>query len=44
MKRSYMKDKRARRSLDAALKLQPVRMIREQGVSLGPVCRDMDLV
>ena len=36
--------KRNRRSFDAAFKLQVVRMIREQGLSLSQVCRDMDLV
>lgn len=39
-----MTQKRTRRTFDAAFKLQVVRMIREQGLSLGQVCRDMDLV
>jgi transposase len=29
---------------DAAFKLQVVQMIRDQGLSVGQVCRDMDLV
>lgn len=36
--------KRARRAFDAAFKLQVVRMVREQGLSVGQVCRDMKLV
>lgn len=36
-----MKDKR--RAFDAAFKLQVVQMIREQGMSVAQVCRDMDL-
>ena len=36
-----MNDKR--RSFDAAFKLQVVQMIREQGLSIGQVCRDMNL-
>lgn len=39
-----MTEKRARRAFDAAFKLQVVRMIREQGLSVGQVCRDMNLV
>lgn len=39
-----MTDKKSRRAFDAAFKLQVVRMIREQGLSVGQVCRDMDLV
>lgn len=39
-----MTEKRARRSFDAAFKLQVVRMIREQGLSIGQVCREMNLV
>ena len=42
--RTSMTDKRTRRAFDAAFKLQVVRMIREQGLSVGQVCRDMDLV
>ena len=37
-------NKQRRRKFDPAFKLQVVRMIREQNVSLGQVCRDMDLV
>lgn len=36
--------KRARRAFDAAFKLQVVRMIRDQGLSVGQVCREMSLV
>ena len=32
-----------RRTFDASFKLQVVRMIQEQGVSVGQVCRDMKL-
>ena len=39
-----MAEKRNRRSVDAAFKLQVVRMIRDQGLSVGQVCRDMNLV
>lgn len=39
-----MTKKRARRAFDAAFKLQVVQMIRDQGLSVGQVCRDMDLV
>lgn len=35
---------RIRRTFDAAFKLQVVQMIREQGLSVGQVCRDQDLV
>jgi len=38
------KKPRTRRAFDAAFKLQVVRMIREQGLSVGQVCQDMDLV
>ena len=37
-------NKRTRRQFDTAFKLQVVRMIRDQGMSLGQVCRDMNLV
>lgn len=33
-----------RRIFDAAFKLQVVQMIRDQGVSVSQVCRDMNLV
>lgn len=36
--------KRKRRTFDVGFKLQVVQMVREQGLSIGPVCRDMDLV
>jgi transposase len=39
-----MTDKRPRRVFDAAFKLQVVKMIREQGLSIGQVCKDFDLV
>lgn len=39
-----MDKNKARRSFDAAFKLEVVRLIREQGVSVSQVCRDMDLV
>jgi transposase len=39
-----MTKKRTRRAFDAAFKLQIVQMIRDQGPSVGQVCRDMDLV
>jgi transposase len=39
-----MTKKRTRRAFDAAFKLQVVQMIREEGLSVGQVCRDMDLV
>lgn len=35
---------RIRRTFDAAFKLQVAQMIREQGLSIGQVCRDQDLV
>jgi transposase len=35
--------KRARRTFNAEFKLQVVQMIREQGLSVGDVCRDMKL-
>lgn len=36
--------KKARRVFDTAYKLQVAKMIREQGVSLNKVCKDMNLV
>lgn len=36
--------KRTRRAFDASFKLQVVQMIKDQGVSVGQVCRDMNLV
>ena len=38
-----MTKKRTRRVFEVAFKLQVVRMIREEGLSVGQVCRDMDL-
>ncbi len=35
---------RKRRTFDAGFKLQVVQMVRDQGLSVGQVCRDMDLV
>ena len=34
---------RKRRSFDTEFKLQVVQMIKDQGLSVGQVCRDMDL-
>lgn len=34
----------ARRNFDAAFKLQVVRMVRSQGLSVSQVCRDLNLV
>lgn len=39
-----MTEKRTRRAFDAAFKLQVVSMIRDRGLSVGQVCRDMKLV
>ena len=39
-----MADKRTRRAFDPAFKLQVVGMVRDQGLSVGQVCRDMKLV
>lgn len=39
-----MTDKKPRRAFDAAFKLQIVKMIREQSLSIGQVCKDMNLV
>lgn len=39
-----MTDKKPRRAFDAAFKLQVVKMIREQSLSIGQVCKDMNLV
>jgi transposase-like protein len=36
--------KNTRRNFDAAFKLQVVKMIRDQGLSVGQVCGDLDLV
>lgn len=34
---------RKRRSFDASFKLQVVKMVKEQGLSVSQVCRDMEL-
>ncbi|MGD8246959.1 transposase [Ralstonia pseudosolanacearum] len=34
---------RTRRHLDASFKLQVVKMIREQGLSVSQICRDLEL-
>jgi len=34
---------RKRRSFDVAFKLQVAQMVRDQGMSVGQVCRDMEL-
>ena len=39
-----MTDKKPRRAFDAAFKLQVVKMIREQSLSVGQVCKDMNLI
>ena len=39
-----MTDKKPRRAFDAAFKLQVVKMIRQQSLSIGQVCKDMNLV
>jgi transposase len=36
--------KRKRRAFDTSFKLQVVGMVREQGLSISQVCRDLDLV
>jgi transposase len=35
---------RRRRQFDASFELEVVRMVRDQGLSIGEVCRSMDLV
>ena len=42
--RTNMTDKKPRRAFDEAFKLQVVKMIRQQGLSIGQVCKDMNLV
>jgi len=39
-----MTQSRARRSFDGSFKLQVVRMIRDQRLSVSQVCKDLDLV
>jgi transposase len=36
--------RRTRRKFDTSFKLEVVRMIRDQGIAIGEVCRSMDLV
>ncbi|NPT61039.1 transposase [Paraburkholderia elongata] len=36
--------KRRRRQFDTSFKLEAVRIVRDQGLSVGEVCRSMDLV
>lgn len=38
-----MTDKKARRSFDASFKLQVVKMVREQQLSVSQVCHDLQL-
>lgn len=38
------KQRRERRSFDASFKLEVVRMVKDQGMSIGHVCQSMDLV
>ena len=39
-----VKNQKSRRSFDAGFKLQVVQMIKVQGLSVGQVCKDMNLV
>ena len=39
-----VKNQKSRRAFDASFKLQVVQMIKTQGLSVGQVCKDMDLV
>jgi transposase len=41
--RKQSKMTRRRRQFDASFKLEVVKMIREQGLSIGEVCRSMEL-
>ena len=38
-----VKNHKSRRAFDASFKLQVVQMIKAQGLSIGQVCKDMDL-
>lgn len=38
-----VKNQKSRRAFDASFKLQVVQMIKAQGLSIGQVCKDMDL-
>ncbi len=42
--KTSMTDKKTHRAFDIALKLQVVKMIRQQSLSIGQVCKDMNLV
>lgn len=39
-----MTEKKPRRAFDAAFKLQVVKIIRDQSLSVGQVCKDLNLV
>lgn len=39
-----MTSRRRHRTFDAAFKLHVAQMVRDQGLSVGQVCRDLDLV
>ncbi len=39
-----MTEKKPRRAFDAAFKLQVIKMVREQGLSIAQVCKDLKLV
>ena len=39
-----MTEKKPRRAFDAAFKLQVVKMVRDQGLGVSQVCKDLDLV
>ena len=39
-----MTDKKPRRAFDAVFKLQVVEMVRDQGLSVDQVCKDLNLV
>jgi transposase len=38
-----VKNQKSRRTFDASFKLQVVQMIKAQGLSIGQVCKDLDL-
>lgn len=38
-----VKNQKSRRTFDASFKLQVVQMIKSQGLSIGQVCKDMNL-
>jgi len=43
MEEFMMIARRARREFDASFKLEVVRMVKDQGLSVGDVCRSVDL-